>query len=401
VTSLILRGSWKGKRFPGNRTFATNCWALSRAYVVKTPRRRHLPVLALFSVVERETEILDTLSPIHDKIVALLLRIAAHSSRWVRSVEGWFPKASYGAGQLSELVRHLFERYPTPNFFEAAWRKRRGLRIDWQAFEWYVHVAGGGNIRTAPDLPVALSRRAAHEFTAAPDDLAPRVALRWAQVRAAGVPARLVRAVLFSLVPSALDDPLWLTFQQKLATDAALRPEDVGPLVDYVRARSASDSFSLKGRTVDSLLEGMRRWHGALAQERYRTACLRAAPGNARWNPLSGVFSFAEQRLQESWEISELLCFDELFAEGRAMHHCVASYTELCRSGTTSIWSLRIRRPECETGRVTLRIDVPRRTVVEARRVSNQPIFRPQLRFIQKWAAENGLEVSNTILVER
>jgi hypothetical protein len=127
---------------------------------------------------------------------------------------------------------------------------------------------------------------------------------------------------------------------------------------------------------------------------------LRATPGDARWEPLPGVSSFSEERLQESWELSELLCFHELFAEGRAMHHCVASYAQACRSGTTSIWSLRIRRADRETGRVTVRVDVPRRAVVEARRVSNQRIFRAQHRFIERWADESKLDVSNAILVE-
>ena len=39
----------------------------------------------------------------------------------------------------------------------------------------------------------------------------------------------------------------------------------------------------------------------------------------------------------------ELLDSTALYAEGRAMHHCVYSYANRCRRGETAIWSLRMR----------------------------------------------------------
>ena len=40
------------------------------------------------------------------------------------------------------------------------------------------------------------------------------------------------------------------------------------------------------------------------------------------------------------WTVQELLSSWELAAEGRAMHHCVVSYSDQCADGNTAIWSI-------------------------------------------------------------
>ncbi|HVR20269.1 MAG TPA: PcfJ domain-containing protein [Polyangiaceae bacterium] len=398
VTTLIIQGGWKGRRYPGNARFQANCRALAGSYGGKTQRARHLPAIALFAAVERESEILDMLCSHRDKIVALLLRIAAYSARWVRPVEQWRPQTTEAARQLGELVRHLFERYPTPRFFESAWRRQQASRVDWAAFDWYVHVAGGENIRTVPGLPVALSKRAAHELTVAPAELSPRRALRWAQLSALGARPRLARALLLRTHNVDLDcDPLWVPLIGKLATEPDFDLNQIGPLVDYLahRLRESGEAFSLKGRSVGSLVAGMQRWHRDLALERYARAYAQVMPGGAgsRWIALANASGLSEERGDETWELAELRSFEELYDEGRRQHHCVASYVGSCVSGWTSIWSLRILRFGSETRRVTIRVDVSRRAVVEARTLANAAIRSGELGFVRRWAEKSRLGV--------
>src|SRR5262245_33295988 len=105
VTTSIIRGHFKDHELPRTERFAANCRALARAYSAEVPRERHLPVLELFRAVELRSEILDTLSPTYDKVVAVLLRVASRSAEWVRGIDAWTPNAKCGGDQLSELVR--------------------------------------------------------------------------------------------------------------------------------------------------------------------------------------------------------------------------------------------------------------------------------------------------------
>jgi hypothetical protein len=397
ITTLVIEGRWRGRRLPGSACFVANCRLLARSYRACPRRRRHLPVIALFATLERESIILDSLRPDRHKIVAVLLRLASYAAAWVRPVEDWRPTSDSGGSQLCELIRHLFERYPAPDFFHSAWHPMRRRGFDWTEFGWYLHVARGGSMRTAPDLPVRLGPRAAHEMAAAPAALSPRQALRWGQIRAAGVPPQLAHAILAT--PAGTDfqnDAVWLPFFEKLGQEPTLRAEQVGPLVDYVahRARAADRRvFSFKGRSIAGLLRAMERWHQELVVRRYADLCAADGAADKRWDAAPGVSPLSEERNGDLWQLSELCSARELLEKACCMHHCVPIYRQSCLAGLTSIWSLRTRRLGRETARVTIRIDVTKRTIVEARGPANTAIAPAQHAWIKYWARINGLEV--------
>jgi hypothetical protein len=95
--------------------------------------------------------------------------------------------------------------------------------------------------------------------------------------------------------------------------------------------------------------------------------------------------------------VTELRSAKELFEEGQRMHHCVATYTASAGSGTVSIWSLRLKREQREIGRVTVRVAVASREIVEARRFANQKIEPHELRILQRWAAKSGLTLPHSL----
>jgi hypothetical protein len=397
ITTLVIEGRWRGRRLPGSACFVANCRMLARSYRARPRRRRHLPAIALFATLERESIILDSLRPDRHKIVAVLLRLASYSRAWVRPIEDWRPASASGGGQLSELIRFLFERYPAPEFFHSAWHLTRRRRFDWTEFAWYLHVARGASIRTAPDLPVRLSPRAAHEVAAAPAALSPRQALRWGQIRAAGVPPQLAHAILAT--PAGADfqnDALWLPFFEKLAHQPTLQAEQVGPLVDYVahRARAADRGvFSFKGRTIAGLLRAMERWHQELVVRRYADLCAADGAADKRWDAVAGVSPLCDERDGDLWQLTELCSARELCEEACRMRHCVPIYCQSCLAGVTSIWSLRTCRLGRERARVTIRLDVTKRAIVEARGPANTAIAPAEHAWIKYWARINGLEV--------
>jgi hypothetical protein len=264
------------------------------------------------------------------------------------------------------------------------------------AFSWYVHVAQGNNLRTAPLLPMALTRRAAHEAMFAPDHLTPLQALLFGHFRACGGPDAIARELLAHVGKSFALDAEWLRLFEKLLAAPGLAPDQVRPLVDYVAFRrfrcERRDRFSVAVHSVPSLLKHMAEWHAAL-----RGAAFRRSAGvglDERWASRIGPSPFEGRWEQGRYVVTELRSFADLYEEGRRMHHCVATYALAAARGTVSIWSLRLGAEEREVGRVTIRVTVHKREVVEARRFANARIEAHERAILERWAAQRGLSVA-------
>ena len=97
------------------------------------------------------------------------------------------------------------------------------------------------------------------------------------------------------------------------------------------------------------------------------------------------------------WTITELLTRRALFLEGQAMRHCVATYTERCVRRQTSIWSMQVEDHRDGHRVLTIEVDLPRRTVCQARRKCNQLPQRAERAVMERWVREQGLKVSESM----
>jgi hypothetical protein len=181
-----------------------------------------------------------------------------------------------------------------------------------------------------------------------------------------------------------------------------LDPAQVGPLIDYihhqkfvpqdviaapgvVERRPVQPDFSVKGRTSEDVLRRMREWHRELGEETGKSA--------VTWLP-SGIneFGFVERDSQTDegryWTMRELLSRGELVAEGRGLRHCVATYTDSCRTGVCSIWSLGVLLgSRCKR---VLTIEVTNRTKVicQVRGKANRLPSEQEKAVLRRWAAQ-------------
>jgi hypothetical protein len=181
----------------------------------------------------------------------------------------------------------------------------------------------------------------------------------------------------------------------------------VNPIVDFIHAnkfagdevltdrgtevRSAPwPDFSIKGRTMKSILRLVSAWHADLGINQSR-----------RWLSWrkSGIpgYRFLERRLGDEgdrdWTILELLDSGALHAEGRAMHQCVYGYANRCHRGQTTIWSLRLRVNGEEKRMATIEVNPHRRSITQVRAKCN---LRPGVRsveIIDEWATQAGLGI--------
>src|SRR6185369_14325462 len=141
-----------------------------------------------------------------------------------------------------------------------------------------------------------------------------------------------------------------------IANAATVDPAQIAPMIDFIQAirhdRVAVETadgivhleppqpdFSIKGRTVLSMLRLMRDWHGSLG----------LAGGGFAWTPSPLQPMLLEEPSQDAsapprrWQMMELTNSAQLRTEGAALHHCVASYDGRCCRGMSRIWSLRFR----------------------------------------------------------
>jgi hypothetical protein len=130
----------------------------------------------------------------------------------------------------------------------------------------------------------------------------------------------------------------------------------------------------MKGRSATKLLRQVHAWHEHLNREG-GVVCQRWRPSGLRnWDMVEETKELGTVR----WTVRELLSSKELVAEGRAMSHCVVSYSDQCAAGDTSIWSICAHREARPENVLTAALDTRRRTVTEARgRYNMLPNRRP------------------------
>jgi hypothetical protein len=97
----------------------------------------------------------------------------------------------------------------------------------------------------------------------------------------------------------------------------------------------------------------------------------------------------------QTWTIRELLSSDELAAEGKAMDHCVATYTDWCSKRLTTIWSMEIEAVEGRKRMVTVEVNPARREVVQASAESNADPDTASLSMLAEWARQEGLKTES------
>ena len=183
-----------------------------------------------------------------------------------------------------------------------------------------------------------------------------------------------------------------------------------GPIIDYLNDRRfvasvpnpnaalhgqpllvpPQPNLTMKGRDPEELLRSVARWHRLLNRHKAGKATF--------WEP-SGITPFRQEEgvveNRKVYTITELLCSRELNDEGRAMSHCVGSYSGSCASGRVSIWSMKsIDALGQENRLLTLEVSVQSRQIVQARQKYNKMPSPKELSILNRWAGAGGPSLS-------
>jgi len=338
-----------------------------------------------------------------------ILRLHDYHEFWFRSPKNWKPKTHNDYRQFVDLARHLLAKYDVPQFMAKVWFEQNDYHHD-----WYMHIGRGDNIRTAPHLPIQLTKKMAHHFLKAPKDYNLCEAFRWGQVFALGGNRRIVEALRQTRIcQTYAHDDFWITVIRYFLRHPMLDTAHYNPITDYLhhmrfvprnrmiargeveRLPPEQPNLTMKDRDPEVLVEQVEAWHTRLAKEtKYRK-------GN--WEHSSiGEFELEEGKLEKGtlriWRITELLSTEELRAEGRDMHHCVGSYSASCASGSVAIFSMS-REVYGHSAKKLLTISVRPSThcITEARGLYNARPDAKMRNILQAWANQENLQVPSYV----
>jgi len=332
--------------------------------------------------------------------LAGLISLARQHGYWVRPLEGWRPTSHNAGRQFSQLARYLLARYEVPAYLEAV---LRDVYVDDARASWFRHISQGGSLRTASGLTIPLTKRMAHHALQAPDTCTVIQALRWGQVIALGGSPRLAYAVNGSPLGYTMESAEQETWRQSLihwlVNQSMLDPVQVEPIVSFVlRRRRRERQFSMQGRTPQSVLRLIQeREEQNAVRERERTRQVERSRYLYREFPRThfspGIWETGRGAQRWIWTIEEIRCNRDLIMEGREMRHCVATYEDSILEGRSSIWSMKVERPEGVQRAVTIEVRPGTRSVVECLGKCNRAPLPEERRILERWARENGLKV--------
>jgi PcfJ-like protein len=308
---------------------------------------------------------------------------------------------------VCSLAQHLVCTYAVLPFLAASWHAVDGAYAE-KKREWFVAHAHGASFRSL-DLPIVMTRKIEHIFLTSHDHLPIEHAMRRAELLALGASDDLVRAVLATRLATDLrNGEFWRAVWMFLIGNArAIDLAQIGPMLDFIQAirhervavetwdgivmrEPPQPAFSIKGRTVHSMLRLMRDWH----------RCLGVANGGLTWAPSPLRPMLIEEPSQDPsappivWQLMELTNSAQLRTEGTTLHHCVASYAQRCWRGASRIWSLRVQRGDRVRHVLTIEVDLKKRAVIQARGWGNRTASGKPLRLLQGWSVRERLRLA-------
>ena len=350
-------------------------------------------------------------SPVNDERhlgVDALFHLARFQSAHIRPTVEWRGTLSSWRPAVAFLAHHLTCRYEIPAFMASVWHAVDAAGDKKRS--WVIAHSRGASFRSL-DLPVIMTRKMEHIFLASHDHLALETALRRAELLALGMPVAFMNAILSTrLATDFRNSDFWRTVWMFFIAHAEeLNFTQIGPMIDYIQSvrhdrieietqagiveiAPPQPSFSIKGRTVPSMLRLMKEWHRDLDVSDSTAAFTWARSPFKPW--LLEEERRNERETPTRWHMVELIDSAQLREEGISLHHCVGSYAYRCYRGTSSIWSLRTWQGEKKRSILTIEVDPKKRAVIQARGKANRSASGKSLKLLRDWANREGLDMT-------
>lgn len=317
-----------------------------------------------------------------------LIELGKYKNAWIRPLEDWKPKAKGDYERFKELIEYLFAAYKFPAFLSHIFFHE----VDHFFIKDFIFLAQGGSIKHIFST-IPLTQKMRVEFMKSPEGFRIFEAFRYAQVKALGGDDDLAYRLAYSWLGrrDERNEEFWEHFVRILISGGMFNHDKIIELIDYVRRQLAENwAYTLKGRTLMSLIRQSDEWHSQMAG-------IKQVNGAVVW-PSVDFKSFEVVEGKDfnavTYRMVELLSNKELIDEGNKMHHCVGSYSQYCAKGRTRIVSLRKFNIVGEVERLaTIEVDLNSKLIAQAKYRYNKFIGDKALKMVQEWACLQGFIV--------
>lgn len=338
----------------------------------------------------------------HPEIRNGILWMSRQLKAAVRQPETWHcPKGNFQV-RFRHLIRHLFASYHVPEFMEKVWMKEGE-----ETHKFYIDLGKGVPVYGHPYLAeTVMSRKTAHWFRQAPANCTVEQAVRWAQLRTVRKDKRLFKAVSHSFLGKHFEnEKFWGEGMRWLAQQDTVNYAQVRPLLRYINYRkfgrfqlggvvmplpAPEPEFNFSGRTFSSMIKAMKDFETTIKMDRDLD--------QTSWSPVPFPdFDWENhpetEKRRTGFRMVQIVNYKDLVKEGVRQNHCVATYSNSCTQGNTSIWSLRLCEQEDERSLVTVELTNSALQVNQVKGLNNRLADRFEANMVLDWASRIGVEV--------
>lgn len=319
--------------------------------------------------------------------------IADDHALWRQPLETWQVTSPNPGQQFVALVQHV---YQLPQFIAVGW-----LRDIDQCKAIGRHLTAGGEVKTAPSMPIVITGKVATEFLNAPGDYTVGAAIRWAQCKAAGTDRHSYNVAASKLASDFSNEH----FARRVIAFFARHNEDIhhvwtSPIIEMLLEENTQTG---SGDRIDGQLIRSRDPIAVKARvmsNLSRYAVLFENGSQAGWEPMFFPFRLDYPSYQESiapgqsWQVVELLVLRQLAQDPVVLAYSDAATIDRTANGIVSLLSLR-RITEGDI-QYCLAIEVSRseRVILRMRGPDDRYATPEERAVIERWAAVDDLSLT-------
>ncbi len=310
--------------------------------------------------------------------VQVLANISTFGLKIVRPIEMWQRPSFDPEEQLEDVIDYCFAKYPTPvflisSFYESSLRHQL----------WYVQLGFGKSVKSLSGLPDKFTSKMMHEFRNTPRGFSVSEAIVRAQALGYGASQQMAMELTRSKLSQIEGNTsFWRSVVQFFSIQKQVNHWDLYKALEYLEARIQRDRyFSMKGRSLEALLNQAQEWYLEMQKMRNKANYLSWLPSGIKGMHLEIVKNDAPIL----YSAKELLTSEELYQEGCDMNHCVADYIDDCYAKKTSIFSLRKQEGDTIKKLATVEINPYTLEVMQAEGKCNTPLSEEAAMAFNHW----------------
>jgi hypothetical protein len=294
--------------------------------------------------------------------------------------EEWIALEKFSTNSIFKMI---FSRFKVSSLFI-----RNYYNLTLKEKGWLVHILKRNSLKSANELPLPLTKKAAHVFLNIEGDigLSVKEGLVYSSLLSLGTSKGFAMGVLRNIRNFAQSEFWVKTMSQFYHKGLAI--ENIGDTMDYINQCHYLDNRKInwKQKSVNNLIKDTEEWHVQIIRQQE----MKRQKYNRFKN--SEISGFSQEVNEKNYIIKQIKTSIELSTEGHKLNHCVYSYRSSCRKGHCEIFSLRRVDDLLELPLIT--IEIRNNKIFQAKGKFNRKPIDVEWDIIREWANFEDLRIA-------